>query len=115
LRIENITFELSRPNRTNACGRCPGYSRTVPSWSLEAFAIKAPVLAVNRLVTDSEKRAERLFAIAHWSFGMVKNPIAHGPKVAWPMPEQDALDVLTLLSLAIRKLDAAVKVASSML
>ena len=77
----------------------------------EAFAIKAPILAVNRLVTDSEKSEQKGFSqLLIGLFGMVRNPLAHAPKVAWPMPEQDALDVLTLVSLVHRKLDAAVKV-----
>lgn len=76
----------------------------------EAFAIKAPVLAVNRLVTDSEKSEQKGFSLLlSGLFGMVRNPLAHAPKVAWPMPEQDALDVLTLVSLVHRKLDGAVK------
>jgi uncharacterized protein (TIGR02391 family) len=40
-------------------------------------------------------------------FGMVRNPTAHAPKIIWPMPEQDALDILTILSLVYRKLDGA--------
>jgi hypothetical protein len=38
-------------------------------------------------------------------FGAVRNPLAHAPKTNWPMSEQDALDVLTLVSLIHRKLD----------
>jgi uncharacterized protein (TIGR02391 family) len=80
----------------------------------EAFAIKAPVLAVNRLVTDSERSEQKGFSqLLIGLFGMVRNPLAHAPKVAWPMPEQDALDVLTLVSLVHRKLDGAVKVGPS--
>jgi uncharacterized protein (TIGR02391 family) len=77
----------------------------------EAFALKAPILAVNRLVTDSEKSEQKGFAqLLVGLFGMVRNPTAHTPKIIWPMPEQDALDILTLVSLVHRKLDGTGRV-----
>ncbi|CAN7775945.1 hypothetical protein LJR290_007799 [Variovorax sp. LjRoot290] len=27
-------------------------------------------------------------------FGAVRNPTAHAPKTVWPMPEQDAMEIL---------------------
>jgi hypothetical protein len=39
----------------------------------------------------------------------VGNPLAHAPKTNWPMSEQDALDILTLVSLIHRKLDGTQK------
>lgn len=33
--------------------------------------------------------------------------LAHDPKVEWDMTEQDALDILTMISLVHRKLDQA--------
>ena len=42
-------------------------------------------------------------------FGAVRNPLAHAPKTNWPMSEQDALDILTLVSLIHRKLDRTLK------
>lgn len=79
----------------------------------EAFGMKAPILAINPLVTDSEKSEQKGFAqLLIGVFGMVRNPLAHAPRTTWPMPEQDALDILTLVSLAHRKLDGAVKVST---
>ena len=76
----------------------------------EAFSVKAPLLTINRLVTDSEKSEQKGFSnLLIGLFGMVRNPVSHTPKIIWPMPEQDALDVLTLVSLVHRKLDGAVK------
>lgn len=43
-------------------------------------------------------------------FGAVRNPTTHAPKITWPMTEQDALDVLSLVSFAHRKLAGAVKI-----
>ncbi|MCM3565608.1 TIGR02391 family protein [Hydrogenophaga intermedia] len=45
-------------------------------------------------------------------FGAVRNPLAHAPKTNWPMSEQDALDILTLVSLIHRKLDGTTKFAA---
>jgi uncharacterized protein (TIGR02391 family) len=40
-------------------------------------------------------------------FGTIRNPLAHDPKIEWDMNEQDALDILTMISLVHRKLDRA--------
>ncbi|WP_232254221.1 TIGR02391 family protein [Achromobacter xylosoxidans] len=46
-------------------------------------------------------------------FGAVRNPLAHAPKTNWPMSEQDALDILTLVSLIHRKLDGTTKIGAA--
>jgi uncharacterized protein (TIGR02391 family) len=77
----------------------------------EAFGIKAPILAINQLVTDSETSEQKGFSqLLIGLFGTVRNPLAHAPKIAWPMPEDDALDMLTLISFVHRKLDGATKI-----
>ena len=38
-------------------------------------------------------------------FGVFRNPTAHAEKIYWPIGEQDALDILGLVSLVHRKLD----------
>lgn len=77
----------------------------------EVFAIKSPILALNPLVTETEKSEQKGFTnLLIGLFGAVRNPLAHAPKVVWPMTEQDALDILTLISLIHRKLDGATKI-----
>lgn len=67
-----------------------------------------PVLAINDLKTDTDRGEQRGFAnLLIGLFGTVRNPLAHNPKVEWPMEERDALDILTLTSLIHRKLDRA--------
>ncbi len=69
-----------------------------------------PLLALNDLKTDTDRGEQRGFAnLLVGLFGTVRNPLAHNPKVEWPMGEQDALDILTLTSLIHRKLDHARK------
>ena len=45
-------------------------------------------------------------------FGAVRNPTAHAPKIYWSMTEQDALDILALVSFIHRKLDNAKNISS---
>jgi uncharacterized protein (TIGR02391 family) len=79
----------------------------------KAFAGQRPVLALGALTTESEKSEQKGFAnLLIGLFGAVRNPLAHAPKMNWPMTEQDALDILTLVSLIHRKLDGTVKVAA---
>ncbi len=77
----------------------------------DAFSLGAdcsPVLAINSLATETDKGEQRGFInLLGGLFGTIRNPIAHNPKVEWDMDEQDALDILTMLSLIHRKLDKA--------
>lgn len=80
----------------------------------KAFMGKQPVLVLGPLTTDSEKSEQKGFAnLLIGLFGAVRNPLAHTPKTNWPMSEQDALDILTLVSLIHRKLDGTMKVATA--
>jgi uncharacterized protein (TIGR02391 family) len=77
----------------------------------EAFALGrdcSPVLAINPLKTDTDQGEQRGFAnLLIGLFGTIRNPLAHNPKLEWPISEQDALDILTMASLIHRKLDSA--------
>lgn len=75
-----------------------------------AFSTKNPILAVNGLSNDTEFSEQKgLTNILVGLFGAVRNPTAHAPKVRWTMTEQDALDILSLVSFVHRKLDIARK------
>jgi uncharacterized protein (TIGR02391 family) len=70
----------------------------------------SPLLAINDLKTDTDKGEQRGFVnLLIGLFGTVRNPLAHNPKLEWPIDEQDALDILTLASLVHRKLDKSHK------
>ena len=76
----------------------------------EAFgqSQSSPLLAINPLVSDTEKGEQRGFVnLLIGLFGTIRNPLAHNPKIEWDMSEQDALDILTMASLIHRKLDKA--------
>jgi uncharacterized protein (TIGR02391 family) len=41
------------------------------------------------------------------AFGMFRNPTAHAPRIHWSMGKADAEDLLSLVSLIHRRIDAA--------
>ncbi len=68
-----------------------------------AFGLRiGPLLAFNTLLSEAE-RAEHLAVSA-----LLKNLVATFKAPAWPLPEADALDLLTLASMLHRRLDQAV-------
>ena len=69
---------------------------------------KKPLLAINTLVDESQWSEQKGFAtLCKGIFGMFRNPTAHAPKVSWPMRKEDAVDIMSVLSLAHRRLDQA--------
>ena len=73
-----------------------------------AFSVQAPIIAINSLSSETEISEQKGFSnILVGLFGAVRNPTAHAPKITWEMTEQDALDILSLVSFVQRKLDGA--------
>lgn len=67
-----------------------------------------PVVAINDLRTDTARGQQRGFVnLLKGLYGSVRNPLAHDPKIDGDMNEQDALDILTTISLVHRRLDKA--------
>lgn len=76
----------------------------------QAFGGAAPMLSINALATDSQKSEQKGFAnLLRGTFGMFRNPAAHEARILWPMTKEDAEDLLSLVSLIHRRLDAAIK------
>jgi len=68
-----------------------------------------PRIAINSLKDDTSKSEQTGFTnLVIGLFGTFRNPTAHGPKIYWPMPEKDALDILSFISYVHRKLDGRV-------
>lgn len=75
-----------------------------------AFGGAAPLLAINALATESQKSEQKGFAnLLRGTFGMFRNPTAHEARIHWPMTKDDAEDLLSLVSLIHRRLDATFK------
>ena len=67
-----------------------------------------PMLAINPRGTVSERSEQSGFAnLVKGIFGMFRNPTAHEARIHWPMDKTDAEDLLTLVSLVHRRLDAS--------
>ncbi len=74
-----------------------------------AFKSRIPYLALNSLQTESEKSEQKGFVnLLKGLFGTFRNTTAHAPKITWPIDKQDALDILSLVSLVHRRIDQAV-------
>jgi uncharacterized protein (TIGR02391 family) len=73
-----------------------------------ALAGDLPMLAINLLKTESEKSEQKGFAnLLRGTFGMFRNTTAHEARIHWPIGKDDAEDLLSLVSLIHRRLDAA--------
>lgn len=67
-----------------------------------------PMLAINPRGTVSERSEQSGFAnLVKGVFGMFRNTTAHEARIHWPMTKTDAEDLLTLVSLIHRRLDAS--------
>ena len=72
--------------------------------------VGSPRLAFNSLMTESERNEHSgLMNLIKGLFGAFRNTTAHAPKIHWNITEQDALDILTTISLVHRRLDSAVR------
>lgn len=77
---------------------------------LVQYVFNHPVLVINDYETKQQKDEQKGFeAIMEGIVNMFRNPQAHQPKIEWPMTEQDALEILSLLSYCHRRLDNAKK------
>lgn len=67
-----------------------------------------PHPAINPFKTETQRGEQNgLMNLLKGLYGTIRNPPAHDPKVEWDTTEQDALDILTMISLVHRKLDQA--------
>lgn len=75
----------------------------------EAFSISNPRIRINNLSNETMKSEHKGFAnLIKGVFGMFRNTTAHAPKITWNITEEDALDILSTISLIHRKLDKAI-------
>ena len=80
------------------------------------FKTSSPLLAINTLRTEIEQSEQRGFAnLLRGMFGTFRNVTAHAPKMTWKIKEEDALDLLSLISYLHRRLDDAAIVRRSTL
>jgi len=97
-------------DKIRALSGLPGDGAELAVQALASGKAGMPFIAFNRLCTDSEKSEQNgLMNLMQGMFGTFRNTTAHAPKVSWNMTEQDALDLLTMVSFLHRRLDGAVR------
>lgn len=78
--------------------------------NLVQYVFGHPVLVINAYQSKQEQDEQRGFqAILEGLCNMFRNPESHQPKIEWPISEQDALEILSLISYCHRRLDKARK------
>lgn len=70
-----------------------------------------PILIINNFQTSSEKSEHSGFCnLLKGLCSMFRNPTAHEPKIEWEIKEQDALEILGIISYCHRRLDNVQKI-----
>lgn len=78
---------------------------------IEHVFSKNPILIINSFINQSERDEHTGFCnLLKGLCTMFRNPLAHEPKVEWPISEQDALEILGIISYCHRRLDNAQKI-----
>lgn len=78
---------------------------------IEAVFSKNPIMIINDFKNRSEQDEQMGFRnILCGLIGMFRNPEAHEPKIEWPIEEQDALEILGMISYCHRRLDKAQRI-----
>lgn len=72
------------------------------------FSMSSPLIHINQLQNDTD-RSEHfgLSNVIKGLFGLIRNPVAHAPKILFPINEEEALDILTTVSMVHKRLDKA--------
>lgn len=84
---------------------------TTDGGELVAFALggEAPMLTINPRQTKSERDEQKGFVnLLTGVYGMFRNPTSHEARIHWPMTQQDAEDIMSMVSLLHRRLDGAI-------
>jgi uncharacterized protein (TIGR02391 family) len=72
----------------------------------KALSVGNPLIKINSLQTETEQSEQKGFAnLIKGVFGMFRNTTAHAPKVVWSITEDEALDIMTTISLIHKKLN----------
>lgn len=72
----------------------------------KALSVTNPLIKINSLQTETEQSEQKGFSnLIKGIFGMFRNTTAHSPKVVWEITEDEALDIMTTISLVHKKLN----------
>ena len=73
-----------------------------------AFSTVNPLIKINDLKSSTDRSEHLGFAnIIKGLFGLIRNPTAHEPKIKFVIEEEEAIDVLSVISYVHKRLDKA--------
>jgi len=105
--VFEATKSIAEKIRTKTNLTCDGAELVDQAFSYKG---KIPYLALNNLTTESHESEQKGFMnLLKGIFGTFRNTTAHAPKISWNIDEQDALDILSTISLIHRKLDKTIE------
>lgn len=71
----------------------------------------SPIIIINSYQSESEQAEQTGFAnMLKGIYGMFRNPTAHEVRIKWTMPQEDAEDLLSIVSLIHRRFDRAQRI-----
>lgn len=77
----------------------------------QVFSKNNPILIINNNISHSEQDEQNGFCnLLKGLCSMFRNPMAHETKVEWEIGEQDALEILGIISYCHRRLDKAQRI-----
>lgn len=107
--VFEATKSLAQRIREMSSLSLDGASLADEAFSFDFKKQKSPKIALNLLDTDSLKSEQKGFInLVKGIFSMFRNTAAHEPKMIWQIDEEDAIDILTIISYAHKKLDKKV-------
>jgi uncharacterized protein (TIGR02391 family) len=72
----------------------------------KALSVTNPLIKINSLQTETDQSEQKGFSnLIKGIFGMFRNTTAHAPKAVWTITEDEALDIMTTISLIHKKLN----------
>lgn len=77
------------------------------------FSVSNPILKINKLQSGTDISEQKGFAnLLKGVFGMFRNTTAHASKIVWNIDEDEALDIMTTVSLIHKKIEKSVTTAN---
>lgn len=74
----------------------------------KVFSVNLALVQINDLITETDRNEHNGLAnIIRGLFGMIRNPTAHTPKIKFVIEEDEALEIMTIVSFVHKKLDQA--------
>ena len=106
--MKSITVKIRNIDSSNHLNLFEGQELVNKAFASRENKDPHPLIAINSLNSETLRGEQRGFInLLKGLYGTIRNPLAHEPRKDWEMREQDALDIMSTISLVHRKLDRA--------